>query len=250
MKIFKNLIKQILSSIGYFVINKNTLAGILTESTAESFFDFILGRYLQSKGFKKQIHFLQIGAHDGQNMDPLEKYTDSFKWCGIMVEPIKSNFLQLSKRYEKNQRIKIINCAVAWESGYKIMYKISEGCETAPPWASMIASFSREHLLKFQSIFPDIEEHIVNEKVECCTIDQIIGDNGANHSVDLVVIDTEGFDYQVILMLFKSSIEPTIIHCEIEYMTSQEKNELIKMLENNCYSFAIEGRDLTAFKET
>lgn len=183
-------------------------------------------------------------------MDPLGKYTNSFKWNGIMVEPIKSNFLKLLQRYKKNSRIKVINCAVAWESGFKTMYKVSENCETAPPWTSMIASFSREHLLKFKSIFPDIERHIENEKVKCCTIDQILNDNGAIHPVDLVVIDTEGFDYQVILMLFKSSIQPPIIHCEIEYMTSQEKNELIKMLENNCYSFAIEGRDLTAFKET
>jgi FkbM family methyltransferase len=245
----KKLFTNFLSKMGYVLLKKESPYLRIAKGECHSFFDFIIARYLHSNGLNKQFHFLQIGAHDGQNKDPLAKYTDSCKWHGIMVEPIKSNFSRLSNKYQNNPNIKVVNCAVAWEQGYKPMYKVSEDCEKAPHWASMIASFSRDHLLNFKSKFPEIEKHIVIENVECNTIRNIISGHAGNDEINLVVIDTEGFDYQVILMLFKGNIEPSILHCEIAYMSPEEKSELFKMLENRRYCFAIEGRDLTAYKE-
>lgn len=177
----------------------------------EQFFDFealLWHRMHRSKPFR----FIQIGACDGKRFDPIHDFikANSSTIEGVVVEPLPDLYAALCRTYAACQGIQPINCAIHNSATTMPLHRVrSSSLGTLPEWAIGISSFDRSHLHRLGIPDSAIEE----VSVPCQTLAQLIEITGFS-SVELLQIDTEGYDAEIILSIDFSSFCPTVIRFE------------------------------------
>jgi FkbM family methyltransferase len=145
--------------------------------------------------------FVEIGSNDGEQHDHLRPFILSLPWRGVMVEPVPYVFERLRQNYEAYGRIALENVAVGDEDGrmpfYHLVEPSSEDLGSLPDWYDGVGSFSREAVAGHVAHIPDIEERIVRREVPVVTFDTLCRRNRTS-VVDLLLIDTEGHDWEIL----------------------------------------------------
>ena len=96
--------------------------------------------------------------------------------------------------------------AIAWPAGERTLYHVDFDPETMPDWADQLGSFNLEVLLGHRSVIPEIDKHIVEETVTCVTFDDLVAKHEVAH-IDILVIDTEGYDFEIIRRIDFAAIQ-------------------------------------------
>lgn len=241
----KKTVKSYLFQNGYKLERK--LKPLLEHPEAELKvkFDHILCYHAMKK---PDFFFVQIGANDGVGNDPINRYINNFNWHGILVEPQEKVFKTLVENYNGKPNLNFKKVAIADKRETRILYKIREDAKGLPSWAYEIASFKLDTILSHKSIIPDLENLIVEEKVECITLMDLFNE-ALEKTVDLLQIDVEGYDYEIIKLLDFSKTKPHILHFEHGHLTEEDFEECLNLLIQNGYSIAVEQRDTTAYLE-
>ncbi|MFD2201472.1 FkbM family methyltransferase [Shivajiella indica] len=206
------------------------------------------------------ITFLQIGANDGFIYDPLQKFIKRDNWNGVMLEPQPDVFREfLVKIHAKRPEIMPVNAALSLEDGKTVLYTIAFSKER---WATGLSSFNKKVLLdKFRdgtiakkaakegiAIPENQEDWIKGVEIEAISPKTLLKKfNGKK--IDLLAIDTEGFDFEILKMLDLKSINPSIIIYEEEHFDEETKKACRKYLESHGYSYHAVGRDVYAKKD-
>lgn len=203
---------------------------------------------------------LQIGANDGLINDPIVNLIRKYKWKGVLLEPQPYVFNEkLAPLYSHQSDIKLENAAISKDEGVMPLHIVSFSQKR---WATGLASFVKESL----------EEKINNGYIEKCA--QRFGDrlpekkadylttipvptisfqtifNTYNlKKIDLLQIDTEGYDWEIIQLFPFEKLKPQIISFEIERLNELELQNCVSFLKNNGYSFQIIDRDGLAILE-
>ncbi|MBK9097295.1 MAG: FkbM family methyltransferase [bacterium] len=194
-----------------------------------------------SRSKKGKIFFIQVGANDGNWGDKIYKFIRRDNWNGILIEPQKVIFKRLLNNYKKRNNLFFENVAIDSTEGERNLYKIGF---TDSPWASGISSFIKNDVQKLidagyiekmanaESIdLPsDKAEWISEEKVKVQTLKNIIDKYRVN-KIDLLVIDAEGYDFEIIKTIPFEQIKPTIIIYENSHFSEDIKK--------NCQNFLI-----------
>jgi FkbM family methyltransferase len=158
--------------------------------------------------------FIQIGAHDGTQLDPLNDQIERRAWRGLMMEPVPYVFERLQARHASNPRIVLENAALASSDDCRTLYYLPESSDPGlPTWYDALASFRRDVLLKHATWIPDIEERVSEITVACMTFDSLCQKHGVER-VDIVQIDTEGYDFEVIKLIDLERYRPTLVMSE------------------------------------
>jgi FkbM family methyltransferase len=146
-----------------------------------------------------QAAFVQVGAHDGTQLDPLREAVLGTRWHGIMVEPVPYVFERLAARYRSNPRVILENVAVADEDGTRELHFLAQAGagDDVWKWYDALGSFKREVVLSHGGLVGDIESRLVSVEVPCVTFETLCDRNGLDR-VDLVQIDTEGYDREIL----------------------------------------------------
>lgn len=191
----------------------------------------IIDKYSRQK--KGDFTVIQVGANDGINNDPIHKFIKRDEWHGVLLEPQKEVFdTYLSKIYQKDKYIQTLNAAIGEEDGFTYLYKI--GFSQAR-WATGLATFEKKVLeAAFTSghvhyraaeeniAVPENEtERIVQEKVHLISPTTLLKKYHIQE-IDLLQIDTEGFDYEIIKLFDIPSTKPKMIafeHCHLSEET-------------------------------
>ncbi len=178
----------------------------------------------------QRLFFIQVGAFDAQG-DPILYYMEKYNINGIMIEPNPTPF----KRLQHNQvlrEITLLNIAISPEEGIRNLYFVPE---------NKADSYGKRYWAKYCStLVPDrgrimeFSEDVENIKVECCTLQRVINDHDVKN-VDLLLIDTEGHDYEVIKSLDFGKIKPKIIHYEERHIPKDENIECHHFLKEQGY---------------
>jgi FkbM family methyltransferase len=172
--------------------------------------------------------------------DPLYKYIEQYSWKGIMLEPQPNAFEKLSRLHQGRPGLKLVNAALSKRKEKSTFY-ILEG-ETLPPWAQGMASFDKQNIIKHKSVIPDIENHLKETEIECITFKNLFSQFNVQY-VDLLQIDTEGFDAEIIYMFPFEDIKPSIIHFESKHLLKPELEKLLAYLISLDYSVAYDGEE-------
>ena len=206
------------------------------------------------------ITFLQIGANDGFIYDPLQKFIKRDNWSGVMLEPQPHVFHEfLVKIHAKRPEIIPVNSALSLEDGKTTLYTIAFSEER---WATGLSSFNKELLMqKFRDgtiakkaskegiSFPENEEDWIEEvEIEAISSGTLMKKFGGK-KIDLLAIDTEGFDFEILKMLDLKSIAPAVIIYEEEHFDGETKRACKKYLESQGYQYHTAGRDVYAIKK-
>jgi len=149
----KDIIKSALKKSGYKLSNtKYILRQVLQdEHVLKLEFDHVLSKYLIDNDKLSQFTFIQVGAFDGVECDPLRKYLLKYDWKGIMLEPQPAPFERLKKQYSDRPNLSILNAALSKAKGKTGLY-ILEG-DNLPEWTKGMASFDKQNILKHRD-FP------------------------------------------------------------------------------------------------
>jgi FkbM family methyltransferase len=187
------------------------------------------------------IFFLQIGAHDGLTFDPIHEYVRHFHWRGLLVEPQPAIFAQLQKNYAGEAQLLFENSAIAPQDGTLDLH-VFENADAADH-ASMLAS-TRRHYLQLNG--DQIRGAVKKITVPALSLASLLAKHRVE-KVNLLQIDTEGFDYEIIRMVDFTRIKPEIIHYENNFLNRRQRSECARLLDAQGYAMMNLGIDTVAY---
>lgn len=190
------------------------------------------------------ITFIQVGANDGVRYDDLFQKVTGGGWKGLVIEPIPETFERLAMNYRHNQNVIPLNFAIHPDkSSEKVFYVSPDALMLYPDYAYGLGSMMRGHLVKHGINDSDIS--VVD--VPCRTLSKVIAEHDL-HDLDVLQIDTEGFDYEVIKTLDFEASKPLIVKFEWMNLSAEEKQAARQLLLGHGYNVFVErgGADCVA----
>ena len=193
------------------------------------------------------FYFVQIGSNDGITGDNLYNLVTKFGWRGVLVEPVPYIFKKLKENYKGNKGLIFENVAIAQKNGYKNFYRVKKNNNPANPiWYDHISSFEKEVVLKHKSRIPSFEKYFTREKIKTITLKRLLSRNKVK-KIDLLNIDTEGYDFQIIKRIDFEKIKPKMVLYEHIHLSEKDKKACAKLLKKNGYKIIVNKFDLDTF---
>jgi FkbM family methyltransferase len=114
------------------------------------------------------------------------------------------------------------------------LYKVRDDAVGVPYWASQLASTKREVIAGHADRIPGLDELIVAEDVPCRTLASIVREFGLPR-LDLLVSDTEGYDFEVIKQIDQLPHRPQFIHFESLHLPPSDFQSCLAFLHARDY---------------
>ena len=190
--------------------------------------------------------FIQVGANDGINGDPLYGMVTELGWKGVLVEPQRFVYEQrLLVNYAGHDGLHFENVAIDEVDGERELFELSF---SRTRWATGIASFERSHLQRHidngyvarmvgedTGVLPEDEaDYITSETVTTMTFGTLIDKYGIER-LDLLQIDAEGYDHRLLQLYDFERLPPAIIQFEHHVMTEGQRRESWELLHRHGY---------------
>ena len=196
-------------------------------------FDLVINNYI-SKNKDQLFYFIQVGAHNGLKNDPINKYIKQNGWNGILIEPQKNIFNELKENYKEFSKNLIFeNIAISSKENEIELFSSKSGNKSTA--ASVRKDVAKRQLKKGDKLLQSI-------KVKSMTLKDLINKHSVK-KIDLLQIDTEGYDFEVIKTLDLENFKPKIIQFEFGHLTPKECNDVVKYLSLNNYMIHWGGRE-------
>jgi hypothetical protein len=149
--------------------------------------------------------FLQIGANDGRINDPIFPFIFRDKWRGHRFEPLEVPFGQLQKLHKRTPWVVPVNALLGTKAGAMPLYYLSFSTKR---WATGLSSLNKSQLeaqiasgyvarraQKYKDMLPvNREDWIASKKMLMYELNAWILQHSEG-SLDLLQIDTEGYDH-------------------------------------------------------
>jgi FkbM family methyltransferase len=193
-------------------------------------FDQVLQQYLSTQATKP--YFVQIGAFDGVSGDPLFPWVKQGKLAGCLIEPQADAFERLQANYAGVDGVAFKRAAIGPQAGNSTLFRIRPG-SIGPEWLFQLASFDRSILLRHAPFVPGLEQMIITETVPTITVEQLLAELPARPNV--LVIDTEGYDFELIKLWNVPRRKPEIILYEHKHLTTADQAACRQHLIENGY---------------
>lgn len=206
---------------------------------------------VKAVGNKSEVFFVQVGSNDGVQGDPIHDLVIAREnWRGIFIEPIHFLFCRLRKNYGDCERFVFENVAIGTRSETKKFYYVSEKAKSElelPYWHDQLGSFDKNHITRL--LGDQMSPYIIEADVECQPLQAILDRNRVD-AIDLLHIDTEGFDYKVLSQLDLKRYKPSVILFEHHLLTDDEFFKARKLLRTNGYRLVQYGNDTLALRRS
>ena len=214
--------KILLRNSHYEVIKRDPLKSKYKDHDLSLNLEFVVTHQLLNA---KDFFFIQIGANVGNDL--LHQLVKKYKLEGIVVEPLGDLYEKLVHNYIDEPQVKCANVALHPTKKEADLYRIdSSQLETQPDWAIGIASFKKEIFEKHRKSINSFATASKKEKVSCITLMELTSQYDVGR-LDLLQIDTEGFDYEIIKMIDFNILKPNIIRYEYKHLTRRENDKLV-----------------------
>jgi FkbM family methyltransferase len=178
-----------------------------------------------------EAFIVQIGSNDGKSNDPLNNLIlRRKKWRALFVEPVPYLFDQLKKAYPKDRDFLFENVAI--NKGERLPFywldqSAKKNIPSLPAWYSQLGSFNRQHIIKHFGYA--IEPYIITTDIEGISLQTLFSRNNLQ-KIDVLQIDTEGYDWEILSQLDLKSIVPVLIIFEHFHLSPATKQQAIEFL--------------------
>jgi FkbM family methyltransferase len=189
--------------------------------------------------------FIEIGANDGVQYDHLRPFILTLPWRGVMVEPVPYVFERLRDNYRGREGVALENAAIADADGRVPFYYVAPE-DDHPVWSDAIGSLSRDEVERTIAAarwhvaeagggeIPDVEARIERAEVPSLTFESLCRKHHIG-KLDLLVIDAEGFDYEIIKGIDFERHRPRLLIYESIHFSQDERRESTAYLEGLGY---------------
>ncbi|MEM7217197.1 MAG: FkbM family methyltransferase [Pseudomonadota bacterium] len=225
-----------------------TRLGVTLERTAKSErFPALLARRLRALTDRSEFYFVQIGANDGQSHDPLSTFVRANRLRGLVVEPLPDAFERLRAFYAGCPGVKPVNVAIHAEQTRVTLHRPRPELGAR---SSGIASLDPERY-KLTSRRTGIgAADMVAIDVPAMTLADLFERERIDH-LDALVIDTEGYDFEILRGLDLDRYRPSIVRFEHGVYSgvaarAQLREALLRFYDHG-YSIAMERVDALAW---
>jgi len=178
---------------------------------------------------------LQVGANDGHSDDPIASIVRGRRLRALMVEPLPAMFDLLTDYYRDQPNVVCENCAIGHQDGVATLHHVRDD-PSLPEYVRRLASFRREVILKQRRAVPNIGAYIEPIQVPTLSLQTLLAKHRVDH-VDLLQVDTEGFDYEILKMLWATPLRPPIINFESAHLSRDDKLACAEMLKRDGYRY-------------
>lgn len=190
-----------------------------------------------------KFFFIQIGANDGMRADPMHELVAAYHPRGICVEPLPDLFAQLAENYSTEPQIKLENAAISQEPGPLVLYRFTRDAPVADDMHGM-ATFDGKRLHSWAAR-QGVAQYVKREPVSTMTYADLLRNHAVTH-IDLLQVDTEGYDFKIVSMALEMDIKPAIINYEFVHLSQQDQEDCKRLLTKNGYVFADGAEDTLA----
>jgi FkbM family methyltransferase len=191
---------------------------------------------------------VQIGANDGFSDDPAAEIIRTHDLKALLVEPIVPMYRKLVEYYAGFPNVTCENCAIARQDGTMTLYTVRPD-PSLPRYVTRLASFDRNIVLRQRGTVPTIARFIEPVQVPAITLQTLLGKHDIDR-LDWLQLDTEGFDFEIIKMLFETPFRPRVISFESVLLSREDKLACAKALRREGYRYVTVDRDTIAIAET
>lgn len=247
----KQILKRIVELTGYTLVKKRS-------STPQNSLPLTKRHFLDLYfSLVKDPFFVEVGANNGYTGDPIHPFITKYNLRGICVEPQPDVFKKLQETYREYPNVKCISALI----GEKLapFYVIKEKIFSENDWMLMSGAFSfNKEILKgslkkkiqTKEILPlvrlkDLEDYIQEVVLPLISFAELIKDL---KKIDVLVIDAEGYDYEILKTLDFKRFDPQIINLESRHFSDKTREECERLLTNNGYYFFRDKSDTCAYK--
>ncbi len=170
----------------------------------KEFHDSVLSKFEE----QEKIFLVQVGSNDGSDNNFMEDpvrdlIKDDERFFSVLIEPQRNEFERLKENYsQQNHRIDFLNVAISRTDGPVKLYKNIDS-EGKSGHSTLLLRQND------QNTFFD-EDHY--ELVDGITVSTLM--KSYENSVDVLVIDTEGFDMEIVNQFIEEKIYPKMIYFE------------------------------------
>lgn len=205
-----------------------------------SVLDLALRELAKRKGGR--MTFVEIGANDGVDFDPLRPYIDQYEMTGVLVEPQPSVFIRLQENYKSAANVSFENCAIGSAEGTLDLYYAEVDGAEQQTFANTLASSNRSAI---ESYAKSVGGKVAEIKVPCITPTTLLSKHGLTQ-IDILQIDTEGMDFEILKAFDLKTVKPSIIHYESGQLTPQEQEKSYRYLTGKGYEVLTQEGDTIA----
>jgi len=198
-------------------------------------FDLAVQFLMASRG--EQLSFVQVGANNGIDGDPLRAYILKRGWRGVLVEPQPNVFAELIANYAGHEdRLKFENVAISCGESL-VLYRPPADWPVGADGSTYVSGVP--HVLAKQLGVP--EGALTRIEVPALTLDGLL----AKHAItqlDLLQIDAEGYDWQVLRSIDLSRVAPALIQIETGHLARPDLAKVGEYLTDAGYDLCYTGR--------
>jgi len=181
---------------------------------------------------RADVSLVQVGANDGQRGDPVRPFISQYGWRALLIEPLPEPFALLSRRYARDERIAMANVAIAETDGELTLY-VKPGTRT-----TTASALPKRNVLGREAGLRPVT-------VEALTFGTVFARHGVER-VDLLQIDTEGYDYRVLRTFDLERYRPAIVNLEYYCLPIRERLATCELLRDAGYGYVFGRMDLLA----
>ena len=192
-----------------------------------------------------QAVFVEVGSNDGEQHDHLRPFILQGGWRGVMVEPQPHVFARLERNYAGVGRVALERLAIAAHDGTVPFFYPAPpepGEPGLPDWYDGIGSLSREAVLSHAEHIPGLERRLVRDDVPCLTFASLCARHALDR-VDLLVLDTEGMDWEILRSIDLAAHHPRLLVYEHFHLGPGDRAACRAHVESHGYETMEEGFD-------
>lgn len=195
---------------------------------------------------------VDVGANDGKTGDPIfHLIRPDRQGKALLIEPVPYLFERLQRNYSDLPDCILANVAIAPVSSSAPIYYIDPDARKyfpeLPAYFEELASFDRA---KIAQILGERATSLLREKVvETTPLRNLLIENGITR-VDLLQIDTEGYDYEVLKTFPFDLSLPVVVCFEHCHLSEHDRAAALSLVVSYGYSVERWGKDFVCVRRT